>query len=315
MSVFDSKFNVPEYVASADPSALDSTKAGAVVVEGLRIDNKAAAWVAMSELLKKASGSFSHLAEQRINQACELFGITAADFVEKTASVSDTIYVEDGVNSAAFSVVDNESLNKAASSLIAERKNIPYLFARECAEALRKVAHDKGLEFDTDNLVAMKKMAGQYHVDYEASKKLLDSTIVAAENSGMSKYASELRRVASIFTEECPEQLAALVVEAIDQTKKAMPLNKYASTVSEFPEQIVYCSNKDLLAKKASETVDIIDCGSISVGKLAGSVDSISKWASDCGYTVQYGSKPEEVATVINSMPGLLRKEFIEVFG
>jgi hypothetical protein len=317
MSVYDSKFNVPEYVANADPSALDSTKAGAVVVEGLRIDNKAAAWVARSEIMKSASGHFSSSAINKVNEACRLFGLTENDFVEKQADCgAGAMVFDDGIDHVVFNVVDNETLNKAASELVAKRPGLSYLFARECAEALRKTANDLGLSFNHDNLVAIKKIAGHYHVDYSASKSLLDATIRDAESAGMSKYASELRRVSAIFSEDCPEQLAPLVIEAIDQTRKALPLNKQASSSSKQPEQIVYITNSDHLANVNGKCIDIRGAGSVRSDKFIGaSAVKIAKWASDCGFTVDVGASPSDIADTINSMPGLLRKEFVEIFG
>lgn len=313
MNVIDSKFNVPDYVSCADPDKLNVSGDGAVVVEGMRIDNQAAAWVAKSEILKRAN-EFSHYAKSKVDEACKLFGITEDSFVEKEAS-SDYIEISDGDVSVVFSVVDNDTLNKAASELIAKRSELSYLFAKDCAEALRKVAFDNGFSFSDENQVVIKKMSGAYHVAQDRLKGLVDHTINLAASVGLDKYASELGRIKNIVTEDYPVKLVPLVLEAIDQVNKALPLNKKASADIRHPEDVVYMTNKEAIQKAADALYLVDDNKYISGSKLSSSLDSIVKWASDSGYTVTPDAKPDDVASTVRAMPGLLRKEFWELFG
>lgn len=313
MNVIDSKFNVPDYVSCADPDKLNVSGDGAVVVEGVRIDNPAAAWVAKAEILKRAN-EFSHYTKSKVDEACRLFGITEDSFIIKEAS-SDCIEISDGDVSVSFNVVDNDTLNKAASTLLDNRGSISYLLARDCASALRKAAFDMDLKFSDENQVAMRKMAGDYHVDQEKLKGLVSHTIDLVRSSGLDKYASELERISNILTDSCPTDLVPLVIEAVDQASKALPLNKKASSDVEYPENVVYMTNQEVIQRSANELHSIGDDRHISGAVIASKLPLITKWASDSGYVIPADSSASAVAATVRTMPGLLRKEFFDIFG
>lgn len=313
MNVIDSKFNVPDYVSCADPDKLNISGDGAVVVEGMRIDNPAAAWISKSEILKNAN-EVSHHAKSKVDEACRLFGITDDSFVPKEASSGD-VELSDGEFSVVFNVVDSETLNKAASELLERRDMLPYLFARDCAQELRKIAISKSLSFTDDKQIAMRKLAGAYHVDQDKVRELVSHTADIAESVGMSKYANELTRIKDIVKDGCPDTLVPLVIEAVDQVNKAMPLNKRASSNIVRPENIVYITNRELLQKNADDMHHIGDYVYVSASKLSGgNLKKIVKWASDSGYNIPADSSAESVSDVIRNMPGLLRKEFVDLF-
>ena len=313
MNVIDSKFNVPDYVSCADPDKLNVSGDGAVVVEGVRIDNPAAAWVAKAEILKRAN-EFSHYTKSKVDEACKLFGITEDSFIAKEAS-SDCIEVSDGDVSVSFNVVDNDTLNKAASTLLDNRGSISYLLARDCASALRRAAFDMDLKFSDENQVAMRKMAGDYHVDQDRLKDLVTHTIDLTKASGLDKYASELERIRNIVTDVCPTNLVPLVIEAIDQANKALPLNKKASADIAHPETIIYITNREVLQKTANELHSVGDDKYLSAARITAKMSYITKWASDSGYSIPFSSSASEVAAAVRGMPGLLRKEFFDIFG
>lgn len=313
---FDSyNFNVPAFVREADPSSLDASVAGAVVVGGYRIDNPAAAWVAGAEMRKNAS-KFDGAARRLIKEACSLFNIE--DSAYTLPAVEPTVTVTEGEHSAAFNVFDNESLNSAASTLLSKRASLPYSFAQKCAEQLGAVAKAQGLEFGADNQVAIRKLAGDYNVDFVAGKKLLESVVTKAKEVGMVEHADILQKMANLCTPDSTPDMAPLFIYAIDEfNRECSTLRKAASDTGVLhPENVFYISNSEYAAQRAEQYLSVDSVRKIKRGALLDSEkrQNISKWASICGYSIGSEASAEDIVSTVGAMPSVLRDEFIEAF-
>ena len=314
MNLEEYNFNVPAFVREADPAKIDAGAPGAVVVGGYRIDNPAAAWVAGAEMRKSAS-KFDAAVCRMIKEACSLFGIEDDAFAP--ISFKPTISVSDGENTAEFNVFDAESLNKAASELINNRPELPYVFAHDCAIELQQAAKDLGVDFSSENQVKIRKIAGDYHVDFAAGRKMLDKVAFEAESLGMTEHSGILSKIAGLCTEDCAEDMAPFFVSAIDEFRRATSkLNKTASAEAKMPEDVFYMSNAEYNAKRNQQTLSIDNARSIVRGAISGceARQNISKWASMCGYTIDADATPEDIVKTVGLMPSALRDEFIESF-
>lgn len=311
MNLDQYNFNVPAFVREAGPDSFDTNADGAVVVGGLRIDNRAAAWVAGASLRKSAGMDLS--VSRIIKEACDLFGVSDADYVENECI--DVVTVSDGVHNASFNIYDNASLNKAASDLVSRRPGLPYPFAHDCAATLMDEAHKQGLQFDRDVVVAIRKMAGDYNVDFEAGKQCLISAIDVAKNHGMQDHAEVLTKIASLCTPDCSPSAAPYFIAAIDEFYRGLrELRKSASAIRQNPEDIFYLSTEEYNNKLNNLSVKIDSNNSVKVAKINSAKNNISKWASVCGYSIPANASVEQIATTVSSMPSTIRKEFMELF-
>lgn len=305
-------FNVPAFVRDAAPDSFDANAVGAVVVGGLRIDNPAAAWVAGAELRKHAA-SLDNAVSRMIKQACSLFNLGEDMFTER--AFSPTVSISDGVNTAEFNIYDSDSLNKAASALLNRRDSVPYSFAHDCAVALQEEAVAQGLSFNNENIVPIRKLAGDYNVDFVAGRELLNRAVKQAEANGMTAHAEVLSKIASLCTEDCSPSAAPYFIVALDEFRSGLrELRKSASADFCRPEDVFYVSTAEFLDKKASEKLEISDGISVTAGKLGSAAANISKWASVCGYSIPYDATPEDIAKTVAKMPSALRDEFVELF-
>lgn len=316
MTISDSNFNVPDYVAGAAPELLDAGAPNAAIVGGYRIDNQAAAWTAKADILsKKASAKpVEPGVERRVNEACELFGIGDDQFTVIEKKASDTLVVELGDNVAEFNIYDSASLNKAASDLIARRPTVPYMFAHDCATALREASKALNLEFTESNALAMRKLAGDCHVDFAAGRAYINKLADVADAFNMTKCASELRRVAAVCTDDCDDSMAKVFISAVDDFNHNTGLSKSAS-LSRNPEDVFYLSNTEFIKKQASETIRLANGTSIPAIIDRKNIDGgITKWASVSGYTIPVTADSKTIAAVVSNMPKALREEFVKSF-
>ena len=314
MNLEEYNFNVPAFVREADPSKLDAGVPGAVVVGGYRIDNPAAAWVAGAEM-RKFAPKMDEAVCNMIKEACSLFNIGDEHF--SPVEYKPTISLTDGENIAEFNVFDSESLNKAASQLISNRAELPYALAHDCAVALQGAADKLGAQFSAENQVKIRKMAGDYHVNFEAGKKMLDKAAYEAEIMGMTANAEILKKIANLCTEDCAEELAPLFVSAVDEFRReTAKLNKTASESAKLPEDVFFLSNAEYNARKNQQMLSIDNHRKVGRGALsaADTRQSISKWASMCGYSIPADASAEEIVAAVGSMPSALKDEFIESF-
>ena len=311
MNLNEYNFNVPEFVRCAAPDCFDPSVSGAVVVGGLRIDNPAAAWVAGAEIRKHASVMEGSVVRM-IKQACSLFNI--GDSLFTSIEVAPETVISDGVHTANFNIYDNQSLNKAASDLLSRRSGLPYAFAHDCAVALQDEATAQGLTFDADKVVALRKLAGDYNVDFAAGRKLLNEAVKKAESVGMSDHAAVLNKIAYMCTDDCSPAAVPYFIEALDEFNRGLKgLNKSASADRTMPEDVFYVSTREFLQKQASAEVSV--CGKkVTAGALRESADNISKWASVCGYSIPSNATPEQIASTVAKMPSAIQEEFVELF-
>ena len=311
MNLDQYNFNVPAFVREAAPESFDATADGAVVVGGLRVDNPAAAWVAGAEIRKHAA-DFDVSVRRMVKQACDLFNLSEDMFTP--VKFTPTVSVTDGVNTADFNIYDEASLNKAASDLLLRRDRLPYAFAHDCATVLVDEAGNQGLSFDSDKVVAIRKLAGDYNVDFAAGKQLLDSAIDYAKASGMTDHAEVLTKIAGLCTADCSVSAVPYFITAIDEFYRGLKeLRKAASSDFKRPENVFYRSAEEYAAQEYSRKLDI--CGAeVTAGKLNEHTSSISKWASVCGYNIPGNATPEQIADAVAKMPSAVREEFIELF-
>lgn len=306
-------FNVPAFVKEASADNFDANVADAVVVEGYRIDNPAAAWVA-SAAVRKLASAFDAAEVRLIKQAACLFGI--GDEMFEPVTVNPTITVSDGVNSAEFCIYDKESLNKAASELLKSRRELPYSFAHDCAVALQEESVNQGLSFDSDIIVPIRKLAGDYNVDFEAGRKLLDSAVVEANNRGMREHAEVLSKIANMCTSDCSPSAAPYFISALDEFYSTVPgVRKTASTDGyKYPEEVFYLSTAEYKAQQGAQVLRIDGNHGVSRSAIAKSASDINRWASTCGYNIAVTDTPEQVVAKVSGMPSALRDEFVELF-
>lgn len=299
-------FNVPEYVSSADPGKFDTSAPGAVVVGGFRLDNPAAVWMAGAEVRKNAS-AIDAATRSRITTACELFGI--GDDQYTLAKVASSVTVSDGENTAEFSIYDSESLNSAAKTLLNKRASLPYAFAHDCAVALNDEAKANGYEFESDVQVPIRKLAGDYTVDFNAGKALLNKAAEEAKSLGMTEHSEVLNKLASMCSDDCTADMAPYFIVALDEFNRST-VRKEAS---ENPENTFYLSNSEVAARYNEQKLFFDTNRAVTRGEIHSNSSNISKWASMCGYSLN-PSDPDSVVSAVSKMPNALKDEFAELF-
>lgn len=311
------EFNLPEFVRSADSSLLDANAPGAFAVGGYRLDNPAAVWHAAAAMRKSAGEEVGQHLKGLIQQACNLFGITDDMFIEKKASYDDrTITITDGTNVASFCIVDRESLNAAADSVIEKRASLPYPFAHDCAQTVFIMGKHIGETLDTDKDIAIRKIAGECEADFAKGKEALTRRAAKAKQYHMDKEAEILTKLANLCTESCDQQLAKCFVMAADEFDRSLStLQKQASGIVSCAEDDFFMSRFDSMQKEANSVLNIDGFNKVRKGSLEGVATlAISKWASDYGYEIRPNSDPEAIVESVGKMPRQLREEFVNLF-
>lgn len=315
MTQNDNAFKIPDFVSNADPRLLDiNDDSASVVVGGFRLDNPAAVWMANASLRKSANCLGSYVTSM-IKQASDLFGISDDMFVE--TQKTSTISISDGEHTASFNIYDSESINKAASALRDNRKNIPYSFAQECGEVINKLSKSEGYSLSKDNEIFIRKLAGDYNTDFITGKKALELRAKKAYELDLTEYAETLNKIANLCTADCSPCLAPYFIAAADEFDKGVAtLRKDASVDFKFPEDAFYLSTDEYLQKIASKDLVIDDENKISRGSLLKNLEngSIRKWASDYGYNIHDDFTPENTISIVQKMPSILKKEFSTLF-
>lgn len=314
------RYIIPTFVAEAEPSSFDAEVPGAFVVEGYRLDNPAAIWKAAADA--RMGASISSSTRSLIDQACELFDITEEHFVEKKASdlvEEGIITITDGTHKASFNIYDRESLNKAASELLDSRDDLGYAFAHDCAHTLKTIAAYGNLGFDEDKVVAIRKLAADYPVNYDAVQREVESRIATAQHLGLDQEAAALSKIAAHCTTNCPAELVPAILQVLDQfdtTTTGDALLKQASEHSYRLEDVAFLSNEELLNKQANSVVALdssvsIRRGSVEQGLRTG---AIHKWAADSGYVCSSSASVDDAIALVATMPKALRLEFANLF-
>lgn len=312
----DSKFVLPDFVAAADPSAFDATEEGAFAVAGYRLDNPAGIWKAASDMISGVELASSTVS--LIKQACALFDITPEHFILKKANVEPPLTITDGKHTASFNICDNESLNKAASDLLANRNGMPYSFAHDCAHTINTIAIYSKLSFDEATGDAIRKLAGAATVDFDSLKNLVERRAAVAERAGMLAESAAFTKLASQCTSACPEELVPDILDVVDRfDREHDSLVKTASADEATLESLAYLSDAEVLAKQASERLDIDGFNQVTRGSVDAGIRSglLYKWAADNGYSISSNSDAESVVALVQRMPRALRQEFANLIG
>lgn len=313
----DIEFNVPDFVSSADSSLFDTTAQGSFSCGGYRLDNPAAVWQAAAAMRKSAGEDMSQHLKGLIKQACDLFNITDDMFVEKQASLDDrTITITDGTNVASFCIVDRESLNAAADSVIEKRASLPYGFAHDCAQTVYIMGKHIGETLDTDKDIAIRKIAGECEVDFNRGREALIRRANKAKQYHLDRESEILTKLANMCDISCEPCVAKCFILAADEFDRSLTeLQKQASGIVTHAEDDFFLSPFESMQKSASASLNIDGFNKVRRSALEGiNALAISKWASDFGYEIGPNSTPEAIVESVGKMPKTLREEFVSNF-
>ena len=313
----DFDFDLPDFVRTADSSQFDTNVAGSFSVGGYRLDNRAAVWQAAAAMRKSAGDHMGSHLHQLIDQACDLFGITEDMFVLKKASADDrTITITDGDNVASFCIVDKETLDAAADSVLEKRASLPYGFAHDCAQTVFIMSQHLGIPLSGKADVELRKIAGELEVDFNRGRTALLNRAARADQFHMPQEAEVLRKLANICTDKCDPELARLFVMAADEFDRGLSdLQKRASGIHKGAEDDFYMTPVESIQKKANEELNIDGFNRIKRSSLEGIATlGISKWASELGYEISSSDSPEAIIQAVGKMPKALREEFVNLF-
>lgn len=312
-------FNVPPYVQHASADSLDPQGTGALTVSGYRIDNQAAAWVSAA-LMKKASiegRTISKVAYDKVQEACDLFGITNNDFQLKDVAGERCLVKKAGC-SAEFVIYDEPSFQDAVNALMQKRASYPIEFCRECARELTRVADQYGYSA-AGNEARLEKMAGMSHPDSERCRTEIRKRIQYAAIRHMDKEVDALHKLSSMCADLTDKGtlFADAMTDAIDTFDQGCGLIHKLAYEGMLPaEEAVYLSNEEFIRKQANTPIALDSERSVksAVFMNTDSMERISKWASECGVVLKDHASVEEAAEIIRKMPETLRCEFVERF-
>ena len=314
-------FQESDLVKNASADDLDINSTDALVVAGFRIDNPAAAWVSKANI--KASElkgmPVSKYASARVDEACNLFGITDDQFQLKEAE-GYTFMVKEAGLTADFCILTEDSFNQAVQAVFEKRANAPFDFCRKCAEELLNVQEAAGYVLSDTDYSKLSKLASRGDFNADAT---CDAIKARAEYArvylGDNNTANSLNKLASICV-NAPRKgnsvIPLSIVRSIDEfDRKHGLLNKFASHTVTPIEEIVYLTHGESLAKEASELIEIDDVRSMYKRPFMNPdiCDTMAKWASDNGYATT--ADPDDLVDCVSSMSESLREEFVQTFG
>lgn len=314
-------YKIPAFVKEANDDQLDSTRSDAVVVGGLRIDTKPAAWRAAASLRKMAmfGEHIDHATADMVAKACHLFNITDRDF-ELNDVPGDHVIVKTASDGVEFVICDNEQFNTAVDSVMKERNNRPIEFVRKCASSLLEVQDKNGYELEGHKRDFLCKLAGTAYVDSDAFKSELQKRITYAYNMHMDREAETLRKLASLcrHMSDDNQQFTNILIEGVDMFDKDTGLiNKLASEGMRLPEQVAYLNDAEGIRKQANTKLDLGNGLSIRKATVMNyeNMEAISKWASDIGRDLPYYSDCDTVVSFVKGLSSSLKQEFVDRFG
>jgi hypothetical protein len=313
-------YKIPAFVKEASAEQFDTTRSDAVVVDGLRIDNKAAAWKASAVIRKKAMSGESVDASvaSRVKTACDLFGIADDDF-QLNDIPGDHVIVKTASEGVEFVICDNDQFNTAVSSIIKERTKHPVSFVRKCASELLDVQKRNGYTVSKDAQTFLIKVAGTAYVDGDACRNEIKKRITYAYNRGLDKEAEVLRKLASLCGSMTDDgsMLTNAIIDAVDMFDQDTGLiNKLASEDMKLPEQVTYLDDVEGLRKKANERIDLGHGASIRKASLMNyeNMERMSKWASEIGRDLPSYSDCNDVIEFVKGLSPSLKQEFVTTF-
>lgn len=313
-------YKTPLFVKEANDDQFDTTRSDAVVVEGLRIDNKAAAWKASATLRKRAmfNEPVSPYTAKMVKTACDLYGITDNDFVLNDVP-GDHIIVKTASEGMEFVICDNEQFNTAVNSVIASRTKNGLDLVRKCASALLQVQTKNGYTTAKDNERFLSKIAGTAVIDSDACKNEIKKRVTYAYNSGMPREAEVLRKLASLCDtmSNTGHTLTNTIVDAVDMFDRETGLiNKLAYEDMHHPEQVTYLDDAEAIRKQANELIDLGHGASMRRASIMNyeNMERMSKWASDIGRDLPVYSDVADVVSFVKSLSPSLKQEFTSKF-
>ena len=314
-------YKIPAFVKEASEEQLNADRSDAVVVSGLRIDTKPAAWRAAASLRKMAmfGEHIEPTTADMVKKACHLFNITDADF-QLNDVPGDHVIVKTASDGAEFVICDNEQFNTAVDSVIKERTKRPLDFVRKCASSLLEVQDKNGYTTDASKRDFLCKIAGTAYIDSNAFKSELQKRVTYAYNMHMDKEAETLRKLASLCRHMSDDNQAFtnILIEGIDVFDKDTGLiNKLASEGMHLPEQVVYLNDAEGIRKQANTKLDLGNGLSVRKATVMNyeNMEAISKWASDIGRDLPSYSDCDTVVSFVKGLSDNLKKEFVDTFG
>lgn len=313
----DVVFEIPSFVKTASAELLDADQEGALVIQGFRIDNPAAAWTASATLRKMAMEDPSFFPEPRLDamvkQACDLFRITD-DMFSLNPVHFDKVMVKVANENALFTVGNQEDYEEVVGELLRKRASASYAFCSKCAKDLMSLGESRGYELPDSTMTSLRKMAGYCPVDFERGAEEINKRCAYARSIGMEKEASILQRFADICMDSKVEAVVPHIIESLDDFDRSCKvMTKSATADFKFPEDAFYMTPEEAIRKYANEDMELGDGLSVKRGALLApeAKENISKWASDCGYHLSENASPDEIVDLVSRMPESLKKEFV----
>lgn len=312
-------FQVPTFVKSASATDMDANALGAVCVDGMRIDTKAAAWQAGAAIRKKAMAGepVNPYFKQQIDRACDLFNITDRDY-QLNPVACDHVVVKTASHTAEFFITDAQQLKDSASELLLKRASHPLGFCRECANALLDCAYTRGFALDRQDESDLLRLAGTAHFNKVAAADEIHKRIDYAINHNEHNWVERLRKLAGMvnkMSEDSAGILTTTVADAVDLFDRSLGLmNKLASEGLTRIEDAAFMTAEEALQKSASEPQMVDDEHSIPKGRLMVEATraQMAKWASMQGYNTS--TEASDILDCVASMPSSLREDFCNIF-
>ena len=312
-------FQIPAFVKEAAASDLDANAPNAVCAGDLRIDTKAAAWLAGATIRKKAMAGedINPLYKQQIDTACNLFNISDKDYTLNPVAC-DHLVIKTASHAAEFFITDEQQLKDSVTELLFKRASHPLDFCRECANKLLDCAYTHGFALDRQDEVDMLRLAGTAHFNKVAAAEEIGKRRKYAINHNLSEWADRLEKLAGVvdkMTEDSSGTLTNTVADAVDLFDRSNNLlNKLASEGMSRIEDAAFMTAEEALQKSASEPQEIDDEHSVPKGRfmVEASRQQMAKWASMQGYNTS--TEASDILDCVASMPSSLRAEFCQIF-
>ena len=285
---FSQKYKLPEYVKSADASALHSSEAYREVPSTLfadsrhrrlPVDSKAACWLSWAHFLEKRAAwppEIAEVVEQRLWRAAQLYGIEqdiqemhaakkAAAASEGPGSELETLPDEafaivryrEGRKERLYPLRNAKEVKAAAQWLRDYRDDLDYGTRRALGGKILEKAAAFGIRFHGELGTWLNRQAGygfgvSAEVADEIEKRLKAADprkVDPAVKAGLSKLAAVLRSDARLMTDPNAQET---VCEVLDQFDQEAGFAGHYDELIRRPEEVVY----SVPTKEAMELVD-----------------------------------------------------------